>query len=165
MTNSCDHSPTRITGSNRGGGGTTTAMRVIVPLQGVVQGRGGLFLGSVIPCPLFYFWKLYVKCNRPSSSTNSGDNNDESNASEMTHLLEVSSGSGLHRVYSRILLSSKGSTRQCQVSARANAIISKQIDGKSPNNPILEQSYATSVTALFSSNGTNLQIDYERKWQ
>ncbi|KAF3647725.1 putative aminotransferase ACS10 [Capsicum annuum] len=134
MTNSRDRSPTITTGGGGGGGGgTTTAMRVIVPLQGVVQGRGGLFLGSVIPCALFYFWQLYLKRNRSSSSSsssNSGDNNnDESNASERTHLPEVSSGSGLHRVHSRILLSPKGGTGQCQVSARANAIVSKQIDG------------------------------------
>lgn len=36
-------------------------MRVIVPLQGVVQGSGGLFWGSVIPCALFYFFQLYFK--------------------------------------------------------------------------------------------------------
>ncbi|CDY45474.1 BnaC09g12920D [Brassica napus] len=47
-----------------GGGGGTTAMRVIVPLQGVVQGRGGLFLGSVIPCAFFYFLQFYLKRNR-----------------------------------------------------------------------------------------------------
>ncbi|KAJ3672488.1 hypothetical protein LUZ60_007209 [Juncus effusus] len=44
------------------------AMRVIVPLQGVVQGRGGLVLGSLLPCALFYFLQLYLKSrnNRPS---------------------------------------------------------------------------------------------------
>ncbi|XP_057449903.1 1-aminocyclopropane-1-carboxylate synthase 6-like [Lotus japonicus] len=36
-------------------------MRVIVPLQGVVQGTGGLFWGSVIPCALFYFLQLYFR--------------------------------------------------------------------------------------------------------
>ncbi|KAJ1416061.1 Pyridoxal phosphate-dependent transferase, major domain [Sesbania bispinosa] len=36
-------------------------MRVIVPLQGVVQGSGGLFWGSVIPCALFYFLQLFFK--------------------------------------------------------------------------------------------------------
>ncbi|KAL2348105.1 hypothetical protein Fmac_002105 [Flemingia macrophylla] len=36
-------------------------MRVIVPLQGVVQGTGGLFWGSVIPCALFYFLQLLFK--------------------------------------------------------------------------------------------------------
>ncbi|XP_050376387.1 probable aminotransferase ACS10 [Argentina anserina] len=47
---------------------TTTAMRVIVPLQGVVQGRGGLVLGSIIPCALFYFLQLYLKRHRSSSN-------------------------------------------------------------------------------------------------
>ncbi|KAL6177170.1 hypothetical protein ACLB2K_048696 [Fragaria x ananassa] len=50
------------------GGGGGTAMRVIVPLQGVVQGRGGLVLGSVIPCALFYFLQLYLKRHRSSSN-------------------------------------------------------------------------------------------------
>lgn len=40
------------------------AMRIIVPLQGVVQGRGGFVLGSVIPCALFYFLQLYLRKNR-----------------------------------------------------------------------------------------------------
>ncbi|KAF8732737.1 hypothetical protein HU200_015072 [Digitaria exilis] len=40
-------------------------MRIVVPLQGVVQGRGGLVLGSLIPCALFYFLQLYIKRNRP----------------------------------------------------------------------------------------------------
>ncbi|KAG8094027.1 hypothetical protein GUJ93_ZPchr0012g19172 [Zizania palustris] len=39
-------------------------MRVVVPLQGVVQGRGGLVIGSLIPCALFYFFQLYIKRNR-----------------------------------------------------------------------------------------------------
>ncbi|BAF18603.1 1-aminocyclopropane-1-carboxylate synthase 6-like [Oryza sativa Japonica Group] len=41
-------------------------MRIVVPLQGVVQGRGGLVLGSLIPCALFYFFQLYIKRNRAS---------------------------------------------------------------------------------------------------
>ncbi|XP_058086323.1 1-aminocyclopropane-1-carboxylate synthase 6-like [Magnolia sinica] len=39
-------------------------MRLIVPLQGLAQGRRGLVLGSVIPCALFYFFQLYLKRNR-----------------------------------------------------------------------------------------------------
>jgi aminotransferase len=42
-------------------------MRIVVPLQGVVQGRGGLVLGSLIPCALFYFLQLYIKRNRPAA--------------------------------------------------------------------------------------------------
>ena len=38
---------------------------IIVPLQGVAQGRGGLVLGSLIPCALFYFLQLYIKRNCP----------------------------------------------------------------------------------------------------
>ncbi|XP_028756458.1 probable aminotransferase ACS12 [Neltuma alba] len=39
-------------------------MRLVVPLQGVVQGRGGILLGSLIPCALFYFLQLYLKRHR-----------------------------------------------------------------------------------------------------
>ncbi|CAN8302246.1 unnamed protein product [Cochlearia groenlandica] len=49
-------------------------MRLIVPLRGVVQGRGGLFVGSLIPCCLFYFLQLYLKRRRspppPPSDSN-----------------------------------------------------------------------------------------------
>lgn len=44
--------------------GAGLGMRIIVPLQGVVQGRGGFVLGSVIPCALFYFLQLYLKRHR-----------------------------------------------------------------------------------------------------
>ncbi|KAK7406200.1 hypothetical protein VNO78_07820 [Psophocarpus tetragonolobus] len=49
-------------------------MRVIVPLQGVVQGTG-VFWGSVIPCALLYFLQLYFKSKRrqPPSSPNQED--------------------------------------------------------------------------------------------
>ncbi|KAG7605721.1 putative aminotransferase ACS12 [Arabidopsis thaliana] len=43
-------------------------MRLIVPLRGVIQGRGGLFVGSLIPCCLFYFLQLYLKRRRPPPS-------------------------------------------------------------------------------------------------
>jgi hypothetical protein len=39
--------------------------------MGVVQGRGGLVLGSLIPCALFYFLQLYIKRNRPPPSPGS----------------------------------------------------------------------------------------------
>lgn len=49
---------------------------MIVPLQGVVQGTGGLFWGSVIPCALFYFLQLFLKtrhhnrnCQPPPSNS------------------------------------------------------------------------------------------------
>eukprot|EP01018_Ginkgo_biloba_P012779 Gb_22779 [translate_table: standard] len=55
---------------DRGPGGGAV-MRIIVPLQGVVQGRGGFVLGSVIPCALFYFLQLYLRRHRspPQSPT------------------------------------------------------------------------------------------------
>ncbi|KAI6672212.1 hypothetical protein NL676_000118 [Syzygium grande] len=42
-------------------------MRLIVPLQGIVQGRGGLILGSLIPCALFYFLQFHLKRHRSPS--------------------------------------------------------------------------------------------------
>lgn len=60
-----------------GRGGDAAAMRLIVPLQGVVQGRGGLVLGSLIPCALFYFLQLYLKRNRSPSPSPSSPPPDE----------------------------------------------------------------------------------------
>ncbi|KAL7167359.1 hypothetical protein ACSBR2_037926 [Camellia fascicularis] len=81
-------------------------MRLIVPLQGMVQGRGGLVLGSIIPCTLFYFFKLYLKGNRPGPPT------------PLPPVPELSPR--LHRVQSRI-----GSNGPAHISSRANSI-SKQ---------------------------------------
>ncbi|KAL2453827.1 putative aminotransferase ACS10 [Abeliophyllum distichum] len=111
------------TTSTSGGGGVTTAMRVIVPLQGVVQGRGGLFLGSVVPCALFYFLQLYLK-GRGGRKSDDPPAPPESSPSE-THLPEVST---LHRVHSRLLLSPRGTSGPALGSSRANAI-SKHADG------------------------------------
>jgi len=47
---------------------STTGMKLIVPLQGVVQGRGGLLLGTLVPCALFYFLQLYLKRRRSNFS-------------------------------------------------------------------------------------------------
>ena len=62
-------SPRGVGGDREGGGRQQRradgGMRIVVPLQGVVQGRGGLVLGSLIPCALFYFLQLYIKRNRP----------------------------------------------------------------------------------------------------
>uniref|UniRef100_A0A7N0TW00 Aminotransferase class I/classII large domain-containing protein n=1 Tax=Kalanchoe fedtschenkoi TaxID=63787 RepID=A0A7N0TW00_KALFE len=105
-----------------------TAMRVIVPLQGVVQGRGGLVLGSVIPCALFYFLQLYLKRHRsaqndsapPPPSETEGDaaTPPPSRTSSSANLSEVSSG--LSRSLSRSILSPRGS--MVYVSSRAAAI-------------------------------------------
>lgn len=41
-------------------------MRLIVPLQGlIVHGGGGLVLGSILPCALFYFLHFHLKRHRP----------------------------------------------------------------------------------------------------
>ncbi|KAM7266400.1 hypothetical protein ACFE04_004297 [Oxalis oulophora] len=90
--------------NNSGGGGGGT-MRLIVPLQGVVQGRGGLILGSLIPCALFYFLQFYLKRHRSTPSTSS--------SSDLTDLPRTSSRSNL---------STRGSIRRVKLSARAALI-------------------------------------------
>lgn len=89
-----------------------TAMRLIVPLQGVVQGRGGLILGSLIPCALFYFFQLYLKRHRSPKS----DSNDISPSQSSSNV------AGLQRSSSRSNLSSRGSIGRVQVSSRASSI-------------------------------------------
>ncbi|XVF50709.1 hypothetical protein PTKIN_Ptkin04bG0124200 [Pterospermum kingtungense] len=86
-----------------------TAMRLIVPLQGVVQGRGGLILGSLIPCALFYFLQLYLKRHRsPNSHSNPPSPSTSSpNLAEMT------------RTSSRSNLLSRGSIGPVRISSRA----------------------------------------------
>ncbi|GFZ06932.1 ACC synthase 10 [Actinidia rufa] len=88
------------TTSTTSGGRATTAMRVIVPLQGVVQGRGGLVLGSVIPCALFYFLQFYLKRHRPGPTPTTPPSTPPEAA-------EVSSPP-LHRVQSRSIVSPRG---------------------------------------------------------
>lgn len=106
-------------------------MRVIVPLQGVVQGRGGLFLGSVIPCAFFYFLQFYLKRNRknePDSSAGepSPDSDPSSGSPDPTrsqsagNLTELAS---LPRSLSRILLSPRLSGGAVSVSGRAGFVI------------------------------------------
>lgn len=80
-----------------------TAMRVIVPLQGVVQGRGGLVLGSLIPCVLFYCFQLYQRYRSRSPPPGNG---------EVPH--------GLSRVQSRSLLTPRGGP--AHVGSRANCV-------------------------------------------
>ncbi|CAH8321592.1 unnamed protein product [Eruca vesicaria subsp. sativa] len=113
--------------SGNGGGGGTTAMRVIVPLQGVVQGRGGLFLGSVIPCAFFYFLQFYLKRNRknePDRNPDSEDSNsgspDPTRSQSVGNLTELTS---LPRSLSRILLSPRISGGAVSVSGRAGFVI------------------------------------------
>ncbi|XP_020591852.1 probable aminotransferase ACS12 [Phalaenopsis equestris] len=87
-------------------------MRIIVPLQGIVQGRGGLILGSLIPCALLYFLQFYLKRNRSSPPPHSPS---ESSAN-LPELAEIP------RSTSRSTLSTRGSLRPVPVSSRAIAI-------------------------------------------
>lgn len=99
-------------------------MRVIVPLQGIVQGSGsGLVLGSIIPCALYYFLQLYLKYKHNSDDT----------ATTVEPPPEISppssSGGGLQRSHSvRSIWSPRGTNGQhAQVSSRGNFVI-KQND-------------------------------------
>lgn len=106
-------------------------MRVIVPLQGVVQGRGGLFLGSVIPCALFYFLQLYLKRNR-DDPTDPDDPNSSSSSPAPRTGSPVSSPSdsakqsieltGLPRSLYRSLSSPRNPGGPICVSGRASSI-------------------------------------------
>nr|AJT35551.1 1-aminocyclopropane-1-carboxylic acid synthase [Hevea brasiliensis] len=105
-----------------GGGGT--AMRIIVPLQGVVQGRGGLFLGSVIPCALFYFFQLYLKRNR-NDQADSDDSNSQNQAppSRSGSEGQLNELSVFTRSTSRNLVSPRSPSGRAYVSSRANGIV------------------------------------------
>ncbi|KAK6155808.1 hypothetical protein DH2020_010056 [Rehmannia glutinosa] len=85
-------------------------MRLIVPLQGVVQGRGGLILGSLIPCALFYFLQFYLKRHRSPPSNPPSQSPSAANLSE------------LPRSSSRANLLVRGSTGRASLSARATSI-------------------------------------------
>ncbi|XP_050226664.1 probable aminotransferase ACS10 [Mercurialis annua] len=108
----------------------TTGMRIIVPLQGLVQGRGGVFLGSVIPCALLCFLQLYFRWYRnDEEQSDSSSSDDQNSPAEMTtpsrsesdgHLTELS---GLRRSLSRTLISPRSPSRPACVSGRANGIV------------------------------------------
>ncbi|WCJ26082.1 1-aminocyclopropane-1-carboxylate synthase [Euphorbia peplus] len=106
--------------TTRGGGGGT-AMRVIVPLQGVVQGRGGLFLGSVIPCALFYFLQLYLK--RYRSEEDSDDSNSENPAAGLNSEGQLAEVSMLTRSSSRSLVSPRSPGGPAYLSGRGMGIV------------------------------------------
>ncbi|VFQ99613.1 unnamed protein product [Cuscuta campestris] len=91
----------------------STGMRLVVPLQGVVQGRGGLILGSLIPCALFYFLQFYIKRHRSSPASSSS--NPPSPSDSSTDLVE------LPRSSSRLNLSGRGSIGRTRLSARASS--------------------------------------------
>ncbi|MQM11066.1 hypothetical protein Taro_043965 [Colocasia esculenta] len=116
--------------SGGGGGGAGTAMRIIVPLQGVVQGRGGLVLGSVIPCALFYFLQLYLKRNRSASSPSPPPVSSPSGPSPSASSGDLPElAAGIPRTLSRTTLSPRGSSAPAQVSSRASSIAKS---GESP---------------------------------
>ncbi|CAH1445641.1 unnamed protein product [Lactuca virosa] len=92
-------------------------MRLIVPLQGIVQGRGGLILGSVIPCAMFYFLQFYLKRRRsPPNPPQEQTSNPPSPTPSSSNLPELS------RSASRSNLLSRGSIVRPHVSARVHSI-------------------------------------------
>ncbi|XP_031109311.1 probable aminotransferase ACS12 [Ipomoea triloba] len=93
---------------------SSTGMKLIVPLQGVVQGRGGLILGSLIPCALFYFLQFYNKRHR--SPRPSCGSNPLTPSTSSPNLAE------LPRTSSRLNLSSRGSIGRAHLSSRASSI-------------------------------------------
>ncbi|PON57446.1 L-threonine-O-3-phosphate decarboxylase [Parasponia andersonii] len=109
--------------TSSGGGGT--AMRVIVPLQGVVQGRGGLVLGSLLPCALYYFLQLYLKRRRPDPppSSSSSEGRSSPGNSPSTSAGQLGEVPFLPRSLSRTLLSPRGHGGPAYVSGRANSIL------------------------------------------
>ncbi|KAL2920517.1 putative aminotransferase ACS12 [Bienertia sinuspersici] len=97
------------------------AMRLIVPLQGVVQGRGGLILGSIIPCALFYFFQLYFKKNRNNNNNNNRPSSQSS--SSPPTLSPTNSNVELRRSSSRpSLSSSRSSLGPACISSRASGL-------------------------------------------
>ncbi|KAF9668268.1 hypothetical protein SADUNF_Sadunf15G0111300 [Salix dunnii] len=94
----------------------STGMRLIVPLQGIVQGRGGLLLGTLIPCALFYFFQLYTKRNRGNSSNT--PSNPPSPSSSSPNLAELPRTSSRLSLFSRV-----GSSGPVSVSSRASLIV------------------------------------------
>ncbi|GMI76341.1 ACC synthase 10 [Hibiscus trionum] len=115
------------TGGGRGGG---TAMRVIVPLQGVVQGRGGLVLGSIIPCALFYFLQFYLKRNRDDPDDQNGSSTPPQNPTTRSPSTDqLTEFPTLTRSLSRALLSPRNPSGPVSISARVSWIV------KGPDSP------------------------------
>ncbi|XP_076924380.1 putative aminotransferase ACS12 [Bidens hawaiensis] len=91
-------------------------MRLIVPLQGIVQGRGGLILGSIIPCAMYYFLQFYLKRRRSPPNLPEADSNPPSPVASSSNLTELS------RSASRSNLVSRASIGRPHVSARVHSI-------------------------------------------
>ncbi|KAL4557149.1 hypothetical protein LXL04_035321 [Taraxacum kok-saghyz] len=97
---------------------SSTGMRLIVPLQGIVQGRGGLILGSVIPCAMFYLLQFYLKRRRsPPKPPQEQTSNPPSPTSSTSNLPELSRSASRSN-----LLLSRGSIVRPHVSARVHSI-------------------------------------------
>ncbi|TYH07088.1 hypothetical protein ES288_A08G205100v1 [Gossypium darwinii] len=151
------------------GGGGGTAMRVIVPLQGVVQGRGGLVLGSIIPCALFYFLQFYLKRNRDDpddkNESNSTSQNPTTRSPSSEHLTELP---GLTRSLSRALLSPRNSG-PVSISARVSGIVK---GGDSPYYMGLKRVKEDPYDELDNPNGViqlglaenKLSLDLVKDW-
>ncbi|XP_024985802.1 probable aminotransferase ACS12 [Cynara cardunculus var. scolymus] len=143
-----------------GATGVTTDMRVIVPLQGVVQGGGGLVLGSIIPCALFYFFQLYLKGKSRSD--------DDPVTPTPPPLPEISPP--LERVHSiRSIWSPRGTNGQAQVSSRANSVI-KQPDSphyvglkRASEDPYDESSNSDGIIQL-GLDENKLSLDLVQDW-
>lgn len=87
-----------------------------MPLQGIVQGRGGLILGTLIPCALFYFFQLYIKRNRGNSSNT--PLNPPSPSSSSPNLADIPRTSSRSSFLGRV-----GSFGPVSVSGRASLIV------------------------------------------
>ncbi|KAK8482009.1 hypothetical protein V6N13_073497 [Hibiscus sabdariffa] len=110
------------TEKEKGGGGA--AMRVIVPLQGVVQGRGGLVLGSVIPCALFYVLQFYLKRHRKDTDEqNNSDSSSQNPTPRSSSYGNLSELPGLTRNWSRGLSSPRNLRGPVSVSGRVSGIV------------------------------------------
>ncbi|KAE8657343.1 putative aminotransferase ACS10 [Hibiscus syriacus] len=99
-------------------------MRVIVPLQGVVQGRGGLVLGSIIPCALFYFLQFYLKRHRKDNDDQNNSNSSAQNpTSRSPSFGKLSELPGLTRNLSWGLSSPRSQRGPVSLSGRVNGIV------------------------------------------
>ncbi|XP_073133113.1 probable aminotransferase ACS12 isoform X2 [Henckelia pumila] len=158
------------TNTTGGGGRAAAAMRIIVPLRGIVQGNGGLFLGSVIPCALFYFLQLFLK-SRGGGGGDEGSSRESPPPAEPPISPECSSApSELQRVHSRSqLYSPRGSNGPAQVSSRASSVL-KQANGpyfiglkRVQEDPFDEVSNPDGVIQL-GVGENRLLSDLVRKW-
>ncbi|XP_038685569.1 probable aminotransferase ACS10 [Tripterygium wilfordii] len=91
-----------------------TGMWLMVPLQAIIQSRGGIIIASLIPCALFYLFQLYLKLHRSSDPPTSSN----------TPSLSTSSPNPVDfpRSSSRLKFPTRGSIVRVHVSNRASSI-------------------------------------------